>query len=148
MRQNSVASRRLGDEFVHSSLGHLQISPNDSSVALNPFELGLSAPDVSRVTLLDLPPSNPALTAGRSRFATKVDASTVARLDADVIATRGVDDSWRAPLTPFVGVQHLVVPDSKYDRPCTTAHRPVRLIQALVTLLSHIDMTSPDANAL
>ena len=69
----------------------------------------LSAPKVSRVTLLELPPSNPELAAKWSRFATNIDASTVTRLEVNIIATWGVDDSWRALLVPFVGVQHLVV---------------------------------------
>ena len=147
MRQNLVTSRRLGDEFVHPSMGRLQISPNGT---LNLFELGLSAPDVSRVTLLDLPPSNPALTTGWSRFATKVDTSTVTRPKVDIITTRGVDDSWRALLAPSVGDQHLVVPDSKHDRASSVRYcpSPRTTTQALVTSLIHIEMIRSHANPL
>ena len=146
----SFLPRGLGDEFVHSSLDHLQISPHDLSAALGGFEHSLSAPKVSRVTLLELPPLNPELAAKWSRFATNLDASTVTRLDVDIIATWGVDDSWRALLVPFVGVQHLVVhptasmaailrallPDPPYERS-----------RRLLPRVSHIEVTSPDADA-
>ena len=146
----SFLPRGLGDEFIHSSLDHLQISPHDLGAALSGFEHSLSAPKVSRVTLLELPPLNPELAAKWSRFTTNIDASTVTRLDVDIIATWGVDDSWRALLVPFVGVQHLVVhstasmaavlrallPDPPYERS-----------RRLLPRVSHIEVTSPDADA-
>jgi len=142
--------RGLGDEFVHPSLDHLQISPNDLGTTLSAFEHGLSAPKVSRVTLLELPPSNPELTAKWSRFATNIDASTVTRLDVDIIATWGADDSWRALLVPFVSVQHLVVHPTASMTAVLCALLPVtpyKWSKRLLPRVSHIEVTSPDADA-
>ena len=149
-RTGSLLPRGYGDEFVHPCLDHLQISPNDLCAALSPFEHGLSAPNVSRVTLLELPPSNAELTAKWSRFATNIDASTVMRLDMDIIAIRGVDDSWRALLAPFVGVRHLVVHPTASMAAVLRALLPVAPYdwsRRLLPRLSHIEMTSPNADA-
>ena len=149
-RTGSLFPRGLGDEFVHPSLDHLQISPNDLCTALSPFEHGLSAPNVSRVTLLELPPSNAELTAKWSRFATNIDATTVTRLDVDIIGIRGVDDSWRALLAPFVGVRHLVVHPTASMTAILRGLLPVapyNWSRRLLPRLSHIEMTRPDADA-
>jgi transposase len=146
----SLLPRGLGDEFVHRSLDHLQISPHDLGTTLSAFEHSLSAPKVSRVTLLELPPSNPELAAKWSRFATNIDASTVTRLDVDIIATHGADDSWRALLVPFVGVQHLVVHPTASMAAILRAMLPVAPYEwskRLLPRVSHIEVTSPDADA-
>ena len=149
-RTGYLLPRGIGDEFVHPCLDHLQISPNDLYAALRPFEHGLSAPNVSRVTLLELPPSNLELTAKWSRFATNIDASTVTRLDVDIIAIWGVDDSWRAFLVPFVGVRHLVVHPTASMAAILCALLPTTPYdwsRRLLPRVSHIEMTSPDADA-
>ena len=109
----SPLPRGLGDEFAHPALEHLQLSPNDLGSALSAFEHGLSAPNVSRITLLELPPTTPDLAARWARFAANIAAGRVARLDIDALAPRllphGADTSWRALLAPFAAVAHLAV---------------------------------------
>ena len=126
------------------------VSPHDLGAALSAFEHSLSAPKVSRVTLLELPPSNPELTAKWSRFATNINASTVTRLDADIIETWGVDDSWRALLVPIVGVRHLVIHPTTSMTTILRALLPVvpcDWSRRLLPHVSHIEVTSPDADA-
>ena len=146
----SLLPRGLGDEFVHPSLDCLQISPNDLGSALSPFEYGVSAPNVSCVTLLELPPSSPDLAARWSRFATNIDASTVARLDIDITATHGPDDTWRALLVPFVGATRLVVHPTASMTPVLRALLPIAPYdwsRRLLPGVTHIEVTRPDADA-
>ena len=100
-----AAFRQLGDEFTHPSLSHLQISPHDLSAVPSPFQHVFSVPDVSRVTLLELPPSNPEKRhAGRDSPPRSTQHS-----DVDIITTQGMDDSWCVLHVLFIAVQRLVV---------------------------------------
>ena len=146
----SLLPRGLGDEFVHPALDHLQLSPHDLGSALSPFEHGLSAPNVSRITLLELPPAAADLPARWARFAASIDARTVTRLDIDIRATHGADDSWRALLVPFVGVTHLAVHPTASMAAVLRALLPTAPYdwsQRLLPSVRHIELTRPDAHA-
>jgi len=153
-RQRGLSCLRgQGDAFVHPNLKYLQISPNDLGAALSPFEYGLSAPNVSRVTLPELPPApapSPEIMARWSRFATNINAGTVTQLDFDILAAPGTDDSWRALLVPFVGVTHLVIHPTASMSTVLRALLPIAPYdwsRRLLPRVSHIEMTRPDANA-
>jgi len=131
----SLLPRGQGDAFVHPTLEYLQISPNDLGVALSPFEYGLSAPNVSRVTLLELPfesTTNTTMVAIRHQYQRRYRHPTRHRHTRGSgygrqLARAPRPICWRnAPRRP---------PDSEYGRRplCAAPHRPVRLVQAPAT---------------
>ena len=94
--------------------------------------------------------SSPQLTPRWSRFATNINAGTVTRLDIDILAAPGTDDSWRALLVPFVGVTHLVVHPIASMAAVLCALLPIAPYdwsRRLLPRVSHIEMTQPNANA-